>query len=148
MRAAVHMPVDALVELDQRPLVVLAGCLLELVEECGCFVSFSGRRTLGGEPTRERFERAAHLGQRSQIPDIDARDEDSLARVDIHQALLRQPPQRLAHRRATKAEPRHQLGLAYERAWLELQRDDQVTEPEVRLIAERPGVGSLGLMKP
>ncbi len=59
------------------------------------------------------------------------------ARVDLDEPLLREPAERLAHRRPADAELRRQRRLADRRARRQLERDDQLADREVRLVRER-----------
>ena len=57
-----------------------------------------------------------------------------------HQARLRQPQQRLAHRRAADAEPLREVAVAELLARREGAVDDRVAQPHVHVVAqERPG---------
>ena len=129
VRAAVDVAVDALVELDQRPLVAGRGDAGQLGEE-------RARDRRGPRRSRaRRRSRAAKLSSASrasesdgEVADVDRRDDDAAARVDLDELLLRERAQRLAHRRAPEPEPLHQLALADRRAGRELERDDQLTD--------------------
>ena len=63
MRAAVDVAVDALVELDQRPLVARVGEAGELGEQRAGDLAVVVVRTLGGEPRSEALERDSRLRQ-------------------------------------------------------------------------------------
>ena len=68
MRAAVDVAVDALVELDQRPLVAGVGDAGQLVEQRPCDRPVVGVRALGGEAGGEALEREPRLRQAARSP--------------------------------------------------------------------------------
>src|SRR5262249_10911682 len=94
--AGIDMPVDSLVELDQRPLVVLGRYALELFEELDTALAILRRRMLGGETCPGGLEGEPHLGQAGQIAHIDAGDEDPAAGIDLDELFAGERPQRLA----------------------------------------------------
>ena len=110
--AAVDVAVDALVELDQRPLVVVATGLLQLVEERGRLRR--GRRRSRARPRAgPRSSRAARRTSESPARSrtFDARDEHAASGVDVDELLARQGTQGLPHGRAPQLEPCHQRAL-------------------------------------
>ena len=116
VRAAVDVPVDPLVELDQRPLVAAVGDARQLGEERTGDLAVVRARALGREAGREALEHDPGLGERGEVADVDRRDDDAAPGIDLDELLLRERPQRLAHRRAPEPEPLHQLALADRRA--------------------------------
>ena len=101
MRAAVDVPVDALVEVDQAALV--ARRPRELGEQRPASARSAAVRRSAASARGGRLERAPHLGQAGQVADVDRRDEHAAAREDLHQPLVRERAQRLADRRPAEA---------------------------------------------
>ena len=145
VRAAVDVPVDALVELDQLALVAGRGDGGQLGEERLDDRPVGVVRALGGETGSEALEHEPRLGERREVADVDGSDDDAAARIDLHELLLRERPQRLAHRRAPEPEPLHQLALAERGAGRQLERDDQLTDAARGLLAEGAGVRGGGV---
>ena len=137
VRAAVDVAVDALVELDQRPLVARVGDAGQLGEERARDLAVVGVRALGGEARGEALERDPRLREQREVADVDGRDDDAAPGIDLDELLLRERAQRLAHGRAPEPEPLHQLALADRGARRELEGDDQLTDAVVGLLAER-----------
>ena len=68
MGAAVDVAVDALVELDQRPLVARVGDAGQLGEQRARDLAVVGVRALGGEARGEALERDPRLGEEARSP--------------------------------------------------------------------------------
>ena len=79
------------------------------------------RGALGGEPRRLGLERGRTSRDAGEIAHVDARHEHAAAREDLDELLLREPAQRLPHRRAPDAELLDQLPLVDQRARCELE---------------------------
>ncbi len=71
VRAAVDVAVDALIELDQRALVVSLGDARQLGEERARDLAVAGVCALGRLARGEALERDPHLGERGEITDVD-----------------------------------------------------------------------------
>ena len=93
-------------------LVARVGEAGQLGEERARDLAVVGVRALGGEARGEALERDPRLGQQREVADVDGRDDDAAAGVDLDELLLRERAERLAHRRAAEPEPLHQLALA------------------------------------
>ena len=72
-----------------------------------------------------------------EIAHVHLRHEDAAPREHLDEALLREPAERLPHRRAPDAELLGQLGLADDGAGRQLERDDQLANRVVRAVGER-----------
>ena len=72
VRALVDVPVDALVEVDQRPLVRLVAHVVELLQQdCdGCAVGV--RRAFGGQASGARLECESYLRESREVTNVDA----------------------------------------------------------------------------
>jgi octanoyl-[GcvH]:protein N-octanoyltransferase len=84
--------------------------------------------TLGGQAHSGALERLAQELRVIDARDADAAHERAKLRHDLDQLVVAQPRQRLAHGRATDAEPVGDLVLGDLAAWLELSRDDRVPQ--------------------
>src|SRR5439155_7267040 len=87
----------------------------------------------GGEPP----ELDADLRDRGQVGDRDARDEGHPVRDHGHQVLLRQAPQGFADRGSAEAELLAEPSLLDHRAGRQAERDDLVSNLQVRLLTQR-----------
>ena len=76
---AVDVPVDALIELDQRPLVVASRRPASSSRSARATVAILRVRALGGEAGRGALEREASLGERGEVSDVDRRRRRSRA---------------------------------------------------------------------
>ena len=88
----------------------------ELREQLVDLVQIGLRRPLRRQPRGLGLEHRAHLAEPREVAHVDGRDEDPAPRIDLDEPLLREPAQRLAHRRAADAEPRRQLRLVAPRS--------------------------------
>ena len=121
VRAAVDVPVDALVELDQGALVVGVVRSREIGEESPRDLEVAAVRALGRKTGREALERDPYLREGGEVAHLNRCDDDAAARVDLDELLLRERAQRLPHGCATETEPLHQLALADRGARCELE---------------------------
>ena len=112
VRAAVDVAVDALVELDQPPLVARGGERRQLLEQRPGNRAVVLVRALCREPGGEALERAPRLGEGGEVADVDRGDDHPAAGIDLDELLLRERPQRLADGSAAEPESLHQLSLA------------------------------------
>ena len=115
VRRGVDRAMDSFVEPHQ------VRATLDLVAEVGEPVPLLVGCALGGEPCGFGLERGTHLRDACQIPDVDAGHEHAAAGEDLDELLLREPAQRLPHRRPAEAEPLHQLPLVDHRPGRELE---------------------------
>ena len=146
MGAAVDVPVDPLVEVDQPPAVVLPGRARELVQQALGLGPVGVVPALGSESRRLALEHETDLRQARDVSDVDAGDEDPAAREDLDELLAGEVAERLADRRPPHAQLLHQLALADDGARGELERDDQLADRVVRAVREGLLVGRPGLV--
>ena len=141
---ALDVAMDALVELDQRPLVARVGEAGQLGEEGAGDLAVVGVRTLGGEARSEALERDSRFREEREVADVDRGDDDAAPRIDLDELLLRERAQRLPHRCAPESEPLHQLALADRGTRCELEGDDQLPDAVVGALTERQRPVGLG----
>ena len=131
---------------------VLSSCspvreVRELVEQAVDLGSVGlGRAARRRVALRTRLERRPHLREAAEILDLDARDEHPATRVHVDEPLVGEALECLTNRRPAGRETLHQRPLTDDRARLELERDDQLTDRKVRALALRPRVGGLRLV--
>ena len=110
---------------------------LDPVTESRELVALFVSRARGGEAGCFGLEHRAHLGDPREIADIDAGDEHTATRKDLDQLLLREPAERLAHRRPSDAKALDESPLVDQRTRRQLQRDDQVADRDVGALGKR-----------